>query len=268
MHAVIRRLNYFRLSLLKHTISAYAAQTAFFILLAFFPFTMLVLETLRYLPFTEEEFLALILSVTPDTLGTAIEGLVAELYTTQSNIIPLTVITALWSSSKGVYALMRGINTVFECRETRSYIKRRGYAILYTLIFLTALIFSIGIMVFGEWVLDKVIYRFGSQALFTAARMITQIVFLSLLFAVIYRFFPSDSFKFSNLLPGAVISACGWIVFTELYSVYVTVKNTDIYGSLATVILTMLWLYICIYILLIGAEINIFLIKIEKREIK
>lgn len=268
MYTVIRRLNHFRLSLVKHTISAYSAQTAFFILLAFFPFTMLVFETLKYLPFTEEEFLALILSVTPDTLDAAIEKLVSELYTRDSNLIPLTVITALWSSSKGVYSLMNGLNNVYDCKEKRTYVKRRGLAIIYTVIFLMALVLSIGVMLFTEWVVNKVIALLGLQAVITAVRMIMQAFLLTLLFTVIYRFFPAEKRKINMLLPGAVFSACGWMAFTELYSIYISVKNTDIYGSLTTVIFTILWLYICIYILLIGAEVNVFLLKLEKGEIK
>ncbi len=268
MRTAIRRLNHFRLSLVKHTISAYAAQTAFFVLLAFFPFMMLVLETLKYLPFTETEFLGLILSITPDTLRSAIESLVSELYTNQTSWISLSAVTALWSSSKGVYSLMNGMNNVYNCRETRSYVKRRGLAILYTVIFIATLLASIGVILFSEWLLTQVISFLGLQAIITAVRMVMQIVLLSLLFTVIYRFFPAEKKKISKLLPGAVISACGWIAFTELYSIYITIKNTDIYGSLATVVLTILWLYICIYILLIGAEINVFLEKLENNEIK
>ncbi len=265
MSRVIRRLNHLRVSFAKHNVSAYAAQTAFFVLLAFFPFIMLVLETIKFLPFTEIELLKLILSVTPDSLDNAITELVTELYESDSNVIPLTVITTLWSSSKGVYSLMNCMNSIYNCTENRSYFRRRGLAILYTIIFLAVFVFSVGIMLVTDWLLTEIISLFGLQALIKAVRLSLQAIMLSLLFSVIYRVFPAKKKRFSELFPGAALSACGWIAFTELYSIYITFKNTNLYGSLTTVILTILWLYVCIYILLMGAEINIFLSKLEKK---
>lgn len=261
MSGIIRRINHLRLSIVRHTVSAYAAQAAFFVLLSFFPFVMLVMAVLKYFPFTEEEFLDLILSLAPATLTDAISDIVNDLYTKHNNFLPVTVFAALWSSSKGVYSLMSGMNAVYGQADSGGYFKRRLNAVLYTVIFITALIFTIGLMLLGEWLLEEIIGEFRIRALLTAFRMLTQVCVLSLLFAVIYYFFPKKRIKISNHFPGAFLSACGWVVFTELYSVYVTFANTDIYGSLATVVLAMLWLYICMYILLVGGEINAYLIS-------
>ncbi len=268
MNAFIRRINHLRISVIQHSVSAYASQTAFFILLSFFPFIMLVMTALKYFPFTEEEFLGLILTVVPATLTDAIGDIVDEMYTRQNNFLPITVFTALWSSSKGVYSLMRGMNAVYGQKETRSYLKRRISAIVYTAVFITALIFTVGLMLLGEWLVESLLGELRIKALFIAIRMLTQVAILTLLFAVIYYYFPARRIKISEHLPGAVLSACGWVVFTELYSVYAIFANTDIYGSLATVVLTMLWLYICMYILLAGGEINAFLIELNSGMIK
>ena len=266
MRAFIRRINHLRLLLVQHSVSAYAAQTAFFILLSFFPFIMLVITALKYFPFTEEEFLALILTVVPATLTDAIEGMVDEMYTKQNSLLPITVVTALWSSSKGVYSLMRGLNSVYGQKETRGYLKRRISAIIYTAVFITALIFTVGLMLLGEWFIEELIGGLRIKALFIAVRMITQVCILTLLFTVVYYCFPARRIRLTEHLPGAVLSACGWVVFTELYSVYAAFANTDIYGSLVTVVLTMLWLYICMYILLVGGETNAYLIELNNAD--
>lgn len=263
MNGFISRINHFVKSIGKHNLSAYAAQTAFFVLLAFFPFCMIVLEALKYLPFDKEEFSSLILSVTPASIGTAVENIINELYSKQAKLIPISAFAALWSSSKGIYSLMRGLNEVYECNERRNYFKRRACAILYTVVFIAALVFTIGLMLIGEWFIEETIVKFGFKAMLVAVKMISQAVVLSLLFTVIYYFFPADKTVFSVHLPGAVLSACGWVIFTELYSIYVSLTDTGIYGSLSTVMLTMLWLYICMYILLIGGEINVSLQKIR-----
>lgn len=263
MEGFIRRMNHFVKRIGKHNLSAYAAQTAFFVLLAFFPFCMIVLEALKYLPFDKEEFSSLILSVTPASIGTAVEKIINELYSKQAKLIPISAFAALWSSSKGIYSLMRGLNEVYECNERRNYFKRRACAVLYTVVFIAALVFTLGLMLMGKWFIEETIVKFGYKALLVAVKMITQAAVLSVLFGVIYYFLPADKTVFSVHLPGAVLSACGWVIFTELYSIYVSLTDTGIYGSLSTVMLTILWLYICMYILLIGGEINVSLQKIR-----
>lgn len=265
MNGFISRINHFVKRIGKHNLSAYAAQTAFFVLLAFFPFSMIVLETLKYLPFDKEEFSALILSITPSSIGPAVKNIINGLYSKQAKLIPVSAIAALWSSSKGIYSLMRGLNEVYECNEKRNYFKRRACAVLYTVVFIAALVFTIGLMLMGKWFIEETIVKFGYKALLVAVKMITQAAVLSVLFAVIYYFLPAEKSPISLHLPGAVLSACGWVIFTELYSIYVSLTDTDIYGSLSTVMLTMLWLYVCMYILLIGGEINVYLKRIGDR---
>lgn len=266
MNGFIRKINHFFKRTGKHNLSAYAAQTAFFVLLAFFPFSLLVLEALKYLPFSKEEFLSLILSVTPSSVGDTVENIINELFKRQNKLIPITAIAALWSSSKGIYSLMRGLNEVYGCTENRSYIKKRCYAVFYTLVFITALVFTIGLMLLGEWFIEEIVIKFGFKALLIGVKMITQIAVLSVLFSVIYYYLPAEKSALSSHLPGAVLSACGWVIFTELYSIYVSISNTDIYGSLSAVMLTMLWLYICMYIILLGGEINVLLESIRRKD--
>ena len=71
---------------------------------------------------------------------------------------------------------------------------------------------------------------------------------------MIYTFIPSARMKFIYQLPGALFSAIVWYVFSWLFSLYVSLPDTySIYGSLATPVIMMFWLYFCIYIFLIGA---------------
>ena len=59
-------------------------------------------------------------------------------------------------------------------------------------------------------------------------------------------------------LPGAVFTACGWLLMSFVFSVYLDIFTgfTDMYGSLTTIILIMLWLYFCMYVILLGGELN------------
>lgn len=259
MSVFMQRINHIRISAAKHGVSAYASQSAFFILVAFFPFTILVLVALRYLPFTENEFLNLLISLVPVNFQETVEQIIKELYQYQSRFLPVTIIATLWSSSKGIYALMKGINIVYECGDSFKYFRSRAMAVLYTAVFLTAMIFTIGLMLFGEWIITTLFGGLRLRFFVIVIRILTQILLLTVLFTAIYYFLPIRRIKLYYHFPGAVISACGWVLFTELYSIYASIANTDIYASLGSVVLSMLWLYVCMYILLIGAEINVFL---------
>ncbi|MBR4868313.1 MAG: YihY/virulence factor BrkB family protein, partial [Clostridia bacterium] len=82
---------------------------------------------------------------------------------------------------------------------------------------------------------------------------------LTTLFLLLYLWAPNRRSSILRELPGAMLAALGWIVFSLLYSLYLSHVNTYIFGSLAAAVFIMLWLYFCIYILFVGAEINQFL---------
>jgi membrane protein len=79
------------------------------------------------------------------------------------------------------------------------------------------------------------------------------------LFAMIYTFVPSAKMTFVYQIPGAVFSAVVWYIFSWLFSLYVDLSGYfSVYGSIATLMIMMIWLYFCIYIFMIGAFINRF----------
>jgi membrane protein len=87
---------------------------------------------------------------------------------------------------------------------------------------------------------------------------------LTLIFWLLYTAVPHRRSRLKTRLlrelPGAVIAAVGWVGFSLLYSFYIDrIGNFSLYGSLTAVVLAMLWLYFCLYILFLGAEINVWL---------
>ena len=72
-----------------------------------------------------------------------------------------------------------------------------------------------------------------------------------------YKFLPNRKATLKSQLPGAVISAVAWSVFSLIFSIYLEYFNvSNMYGSLTTLIMIMLWVYFCMFIVLLGAEIN------------
>ena len=97
-------------------------------------------------------------------------------------------------------------------------------------------------------------------------RIIWQCLSLFLIFWLMYKYVPNHKVKFKSQIPGAAFSAIGWYILSYVFSIYLKVfKNFSvIYGSLTSIILLMIWVYWCMYTVLIGAEINSWMEKNKK----
>ena len=255
--------NFSRQLTLDH-VNAYAAQSSFFMIIAMFPLLMLLLTLIRYTPVTEQVLVESALAIMPNTLDPLIEQIISEMYS-QSDfaIISITAITALWSASKAILALIRGFNSVFGIDEKRNYFHLRLVSSFYTIVFLVLIVSSLGFMVFG----NSLLRFFGRNMplLYELAELIISLrglyipIIFTIAFVYLYRIVPNKEYTFFDHLPGALFSSLGWIIFSYVYSFYIDnfAGSTYFYGSLTTVVLLMLWIYICMYILFMGAEINI-----------
>lgn len=244
---------------------AYATQSAFFIVISAFPLLLLVFSLIRYTPVTEEFLLSAASNVMPETLKPLAESLIREIYEkTSGTVISFTAVFTVWSAAKGVLAIIRGMNNVFNIKENRNYFVLRLIASLYTVLFVVGIVLSLVMVVFGNTLLaafrnhmpilyDLVDWIIGMRILYIP-------VILTLLFIGLYKLIDDKKYTFMNHLPGALFSAVGWLGFSYFYSLYVDnfAGKSYAYGSLTTIVLMMLWIYMCMYILFIGAEINVY----------
>ena len=85
---------------------------------------------------------------------------------------------------------------------------------------------------------------------------------------MIYKFLPNHIVQLRIQLMGAAFSAVGWMIVSWIFSVYLDIFKgfSSMYGSLTTIVLIMLWLYFCMYILLLGGEVNMILRDMEQGE--
>lgn len=271
--SIIKLINSFNRKIREDSVSAFSAQAAFWILISFFPFIMFLLTLLQYLPFTESAVLSLFTKIFPGVLSSTMVTLIAEIYDKASGtIISITVITALWSASRGFLAIVRGLNSVYSINETRNYFVLRFVSTLYTLIFTVIIIITLGILVFGNriflWIEARIPFLADLALLIISLRTIISLCMLVAFFLALYVFIPNRKTKLLKELPGAIVSAIGWMGFSYAYSFYIdNMQNMAyMYGSLTAIVLLMLWLYFCMYIMFIGAEVNLALTNKEMRK--
>ena len=218
----------------KDKVGVYSAQASFFIMLSIFPFAMLILNMIGLTPITEDYIVNFANSYLPDSVKPLIIQIINEMYSNVSGtVISITAIVAIWSASKGV-------------------------------LFVIAMVVTLVLLVFGNKLFKLAISivppLINVSVLYTITSYSAVFIILTLFFLIIFKVANLKLAKFRKILPGAVFSSLGWILFSFAFSIYVDnfSNMTYMYGSLTAVIIMMFWIYFCIYILFIGAEINVY----------
>lgn len=232
-------------------------------ILSFFPFVLFIFALLKLTPLTEKDFMEWVFSIVPQTFLPAMESFVEDIYQRGSQVIPITVISAVFLSSKAFISLQIGLNEMYEVEEHRGFIKLRIYAFLYSLAFAVLLIAVLGFLVFGEQVRGALFQGSGiiSKIINLREAICVPVIFLFLL--LIYRFVPDRKSHFTDQIPGAAFTTVAWLIFSEAFSLYVDHYSNyaSFYGTMTTIALIMVWLYGCMYVLFLGGIINSFLGK-------
>ena len=261
--SLIRLICVFTRKVDNDNVNALSAHAAFFIIISFFPFAMFMLTLLNYLPIFSDGLPQFGLDILPAAVSGIINQILGELSSTASGtILSVTVIAALWSASRGVLAIMRGLNSIYQIRETRNYFILRLISAFYTIIFAILLTILLFIFVFGNqltlWFLDKLPEVGNYALLIISIRTAAGIGILLFFFVLIFITLPNRKTSLLHELPGALLASFGWVGFSFLYSFYINNMSnyTATYGSLTAIVLCMLWLYACMYLLFLGAEVN------------
>lgn len=243
-------------------VGIYAAQASFFIFLSAFPFFLLLLNALAHTALDESYVIYLINTYIPHSLNPILIQLVNELYTHASGaLLSITAILAVWSASKGFLAVMFGLYEIFNIHQKRNYIILRLISMIYTIFFIFVIVLSMTFIVFGNKLLKLAFsYIPGLQDIHFSLNLIRYGFFfliMVLFFALLFRIINFKLTTFHIVLPGAVVCALGWSIFSYAFSVYIDnfFNMSYMYGSFTGVVLLMMWFYFCIYILFIGAEI-------------
>ena len=257
-------INDFSGQMKKQNISTYAASIAFFFFLSIVPMLIMICTIIPYTPLTEENLVELVTDVLPDQIDPLAESLISEVYDKSAGILSVAIIATVWSAAKGVLALMRGLNAINGVEEKRNYFVVRGIASFYTLVMLVGVILSLFVMVFGDQLVRLALHRLPQLQSVVEFSMNFRFLLiwavLTVLFAAVYAYVPNRKLAFKDQIPGAVFSAVAWSIFSWAFSYYLTYGNSyGIYGSLSIIIIVLLWMYFCMYIIMIGAYLNRYL---------
>lgn len=247
----------------EFNISNHAASSCYFLVLSLFPALVLLLGVLRFTTLQLTDLLDLLEGVIPDVLLPPVTRFLSSTYDSTSGVlVSVSAVTALWSASRGIHSLVVGIDGIYGIRKPRSYLRVRLLSILYTILFVAVLLLTLVLHVFGNTILawlsnhSNPVTRFFTEVL--DLRFFLLLFVQTALFTAMYMFLPTRRSKFREAVPGALLSSIGWLTFSDLFSIYVENFNkyANVYGSVYTVALAMLWLYFCISIVFYGGALN------------
>lgn len=251
----------FARSVKRLNIDAYAACTSFFLLLSFTPMLILLCSILPFTKITEADLIYFMQGFIPEIFWNLISKLIDSVYSGGYAVLTVSAIVTLWTAAKGVSSMVQGLNAVYDVEEKRNYFVRRGVCCLYTLAILAAIYISLLLMVFGKtitnYLSDVIVWFKDVQGYIVRPRHLYMFIILTFIFALLYSFLPNKKQKFREQLPGAVFSSVCWIVFSTIFSYYVSRYNAySMYGNLAMVIVAMIWMYFCFLFFLYGGYLN------------
>jgi len=243
-------------------VAAYAAQAAYFVVLSLIPFLLVLLTSVQYTPITREQVTDAVVQICPETIQDFITDIVDEVYTKSLAVVPVSAILALWSAGKAILSITNGLNSIYKVKETRNFAINRIQSVFYTIILLIAIIVTLILLVFGNSIQREITsylpFLENVIAIIISLRTVITLVLLAVVFVLLYRFVPNRKSDFKSQLPGAVLTAIAWSLTSFGFSIYFDYFGgmSDMYGSMTSIILFMLWVYICMYIVMIGAELN------------
>ncbi|WP_059105840.1 YihY/virulence factor BrkB family protein [Shouchella shacheensis] len=252
-----------------------AATLAYYFMLAIFPLMIFVLAIVSFVDIDYDEVYVLINDYFPGEVGETFTQIVLDTVgEPQGALFTIGILGTLWSASNGINAFIRAVNRAYNIEETRHFLKLRGTSIILTIGMVLLVVITLVLPVFGQ-----VILSFLEEYLFIppelggllnnlrwvigAAIMIVTLMFL-------YWISPNKKVQFKDGFVGALFATFGWLAISFLFSLYVSNYGNyaSTYGSIAGVIILMLWFFITGIILIVGAEINATLRHMRKTEKK
>lgn len=241
-----------------------AAALSFYFLLATIPALMLALILLSSFSLQDlEQQLLLLLRQAPDDVQKVLRRALREFKEggqIKAHILSIAAITAAWTVSSGIIAAVRQIDRVHSSKTKRGLLRSRLSSML-----LFALLSFVGLLCLLLLVVGRAIQNlnlfsdipFLNSNLFGALTLLTLFVLIFVSCLTLYKF--STKEKLKRLIPGALFTTLATMVITHLFGLYVKniAQYSNIYGSLAAVIVMLFWFYLIGFMLILGAEINV-----------
>lgn len=265
---IIRFLKCLWLAIVKtveHDGVEHAGYMSFMVLFALFPFLVFFLVLTSLLGASElgEHFMSLLLSSLSDTTTFAIKARIYEIMQTPpQSLMTLAIFGSIWTASSFVEGLRTILNRVYHISTPPPYLLRRLFSIVQFFAISVLLSFAMFLLVVVPIGLKKIpdiqsiLEFYGPILQYWRYVFISGSLFITV--SYLYYMIPNVKVSFIEIIPGALLTVVLWIVSGNLLSKYIVYYNqlNVIYGSLGSIIITLLFFYVINMLFIYGAEFN------------
>jgi membrane protein len=255
-----------------------ASSLAYNFMMAIFPSIIFLFTLIPYIPIKnfQDQLMTLISLVLPKNAYLAFENTLEDIVKNQNGkLLSIGFILALFFATNGIHTLMQAFNKSSLIVESRSWLKQRLVSLTLTLLTAFSLIIGVAVMVIGEFVINffKTSLQLNDGKFWIYLIMISRWVIIVIVYfvttSVLYRYGPANAKKWKFFNAGAWFATVLTIIISIGFSFYINNFGTynKIYGSIGTLLVVMIWLYLISLALLVGFELNASL-DLSKRSIK
>lgn len=246
----------------KDDASGLAAQMTYHFVLAMFPMLIFLLTLLPVFNIDQSRITDM-LSSAPSETSSIIKSVIGDVTKNSSGgLLSVGLILAIWSASNGMTAIMNSFNVAYDVEDSRNGILLKLLSVVFTIVMGFVFLIAMALPTLGSAISH---YLFGPLGLdsqikwiFTLLRVLLPLIIILLLFIVLYSVAPNVKTKFRSVLPGAIFTSVIWLLGSFAFGWYISNfgNYSKTYGSIAGIIILLIWLYLTSFIIIIGAEIN------------
>ena len=254
---------------MTYPVARSAAALSYYLTLTIFPFFICACVILGALNIQETDAFELLDGVIPDAAYSTLSDYLNYISNSKTEVMLVIGLTAMLTSSSAAFRSFTGITGEIQGKMRFSGIWGLVISFVFSILFLVAIYCSALIVVSGEWLMHLLETHFDLDKLTAQWTWIRFVILFLMLFAVIYCAYfisaPRKTAKMSRL-PGALVASVILVVASMLFSRLITasIRYEVLYGSLASFIIIMVWLYTCATILIMANVINISVAKLKE----
>ncbi|MDW4342452.1 YihY/virulence factor BrkB family protein [Staphylococcus saprophyticus] len=247
----------------KDDASGLSAQLSYYFMLSLFPMLLFLLSIVPVVGVKQSTIRDLIKDHVPSDYAPQVSSIIGDIMDNASGgLLSIGLIAALWSASNGMTALMNAFNVAYDVEDSRNFVVAKLYSVLFTLAMIIVMPVALVLPTFGQQISDLLFgpLGLGDQVkwLFDTIRFVLPVIVVLIAFMVLYTLAPNVKIKLLSVIPGAIFATIVFLGGSYLFGFYISnfANYSKTYGSIAGIIILMLWLYITGFIIIIGAEIN------------
>ena len=210
-------------------ISESSAQCAYYVILSFIPFIILLLTLIQYTNISQQQLIDIVTNIIPSNMNEIVINVIREAYSKTIGTVSISIIFTLLAADKGLFALMKELHLIYNFSDNtkKSWIYLKLVSLVQTIIFILLVAVGVVVMVFGKTIISAIKENFGALKGYTVfSEIMTQIgllVVFFIIFLFVYRFMSKHKLKFRNQIRGAIFASVALNIVSFIFSKYLEI---------------------------------------------